>query len=1343
MRRNIVAVVSALLCVLAAPAALAQQDAWRPVNHRAAVLYRAGQYAGSIATARRGLALCDSAGPTEVFCRSIFWENIAQDDEGLHRAIDAEAAYKKMLAIREQGLPPEHPLVADALERLGIFYCRQARWHRARSLLQQATRVLREDGPAAYPKLITALSWLSTAAANAKDPAASVRAAEEAVDVADSSKSPSAVLMRVNLAIELQKAGHDKQALDVVATTGPMATDASASLQLSLIDTAVQANADLGRWQAAVSRVVSGRALLASGVVVQPSNKVAFLLAAAQAYKGAGQIAEASAMLAAGRQVAAQPDSGIDLTVRAIIARRSGVVASELRRFGDARKYFGQAASLFARLFGPDSLWRAGALQDEAVAAAGQDDDAAADRLLTEELAVLHRIAASPARFAPAYRLASREALAVGDGDRAQRDIDAAGRALAQQPAASAIDRALYLTQRAQVEIGRGDMTPARGDLRHAYQLIASGDAAHQAQARVALLTIAETAIAADADTVALRAADRAMAVAHGTTRRFLTSWALMAKGRATLRLGHRAAAAASCDKAARLVRPASSWPLWRGATQCVGEADEELGRPQQAKQAYMAVLAAAPGHAFAPIDRMELFQDLGVAERDLGNYAAALGRLDPVVSFATAGGRSRLGMLSNSLSLRGSVLRRLGRYPQAEKDYAAALAACAQLGCGDLLRATILNGLGLTRLEAGEPQQAEKPLRVALALREQAGIPRLLMETRGNIADLDLALGHGQAAADALAALDKDEQQAGLGDTEAHAITLGREAGVALRMGDGVKAERLQRAAIGIAARHLPPDNPILAELSLGLAGMLDARGVYAEASALRHSALADIAHGYGADSPLTALARLSLLPALARQGDASGIGHVVNECIRATQSAFGAQSPKLSLCLTAAADQALQRFDLAAARHDADRLLDIEHAAVGSASPVLVAPLLLRAQIDIAADQQDAALTQCATAETMLGTGALPFERIQVALVREAAQAAKGDFAAARATTRAALAMLPPGDGSASVGLRMSLEERLSGLLIRAARPQEAAAIWRDLLATKLPDWAVVRAQGVLGRVLRSTGHPDAASAVLLQRAAGLQRRYGATAWPAQEARYDAALALAQAGRFADADAQVRIAGAAADWQSDLSRVAALSAIAVREGNFVVAQAYVAHLVTMLGKRFGADSPALFGDVVLLARIDLLNGHARQAHDLLQRARPMAAARPGTAGPSLAELRGALAESDGRLKAAEADFRKAITLAAGPLGSRRVEAGAHAALGQVYLKSARPKAAWRELSDARGLFAATDGPRSPASADIMLMMAKAALRRGDTSTATALRNEARGILGKDDQHVAMGRWL
>ena len=105
--------------ILMATAAHAQNEPWRAVNIEAATLLRAGKHVEALALAERSLAMCDNAGPTDFLCRAIFHENIAESVEALGQVDRAEAEYKQFLEIREHGLPPGHPLIAEPLLRLG------------------------------------------------------------------------------------------------------------------------------------------------------------------------------------------------------------------------------------------------------------------------------------------------------------------------------------------------------------------------------------------------------------------------------------------------------------------------------------------------------------------------------------------------------------------------------------------------------------------------------------------------------------------------------------------------------------------------------------------------------------------------------------------------------------------------------------------------------------------------------------------------------------------------------------------------------------------------------------------------------------------------------------------------------------------------------------------------------------------------------------------------------------------------------------------------------------------------------------------------------------------------
>lgn len=1317
------------------------QDAWLPINRQAAILIREGKYAQSLVIAQKGLAVCDTAGATAVFCRSIFWQNMADDFAGLHLYAKAEAAYRRSLAVRQAGLPPTHPLIGDALERLGVFYVRRARWADAEPMLAKAAAVFRAS-PEASRMLITTLTWLTQTDVKLNKAPEAIAAAKEAVAVADTTHSPEALLMRSNLATALQDAERNDEALAVVSATRATAAfrHASPSLQLQIIATGINAAVQVGQRNTALSLVGRGQKILDAGGPIAESDKVRFLLNTAKAFESSGRLDEAAARLTQLRQVANAPNTLLSPDLQGDIAQQSGRLARDLGHNAESRADFHRVAELYTRAYGADSSMVADALQWEAAAAAAQGDVPAANQLIRSALDILRRAAASPVWWVPADRLASDLAYSAGDFAAAKKYIADAAHRLPLIPAAYAGDRLGIFAQQAQLASTRQE---ALGEAAQAIGFVDQAAALDPYATQLALVKLAQVYNGWDEPEAALRLLDRARTLPGAPAPTGVVSASILAvQGQTLSTLGKYQQADAACTRAQSLVTQATDKILWSLATECLGDAQLRESRADKAAVTYRSVLSALGPTDTSPLDRIYALEGLGSAEDGLGDYAAALTLLDSAVALAAANKEPTfLGPLGEGLIERGSVLRRLGRYADAEDDLRRALAIMEQLGADDLSKARILNNLGLTLLDRGTPRSAEPLLREALRFRLRAGRADLILESRANLAVLDRALGKLRTAAAELASIAADQQKLGESEKAAYAITLARQSAVAAQLGDTAEAERLGRAAIDIDARRLGPDNPVIANRMLALATLIAQRGDRREAEELRRSALAIIAKAFGKASPVTAKARLALIPDLARRGDGKAIRKILDRCITATEAAYGKNSPMLLGCLTASANEELTTLALTDAARDTDQAIAIESKSVGAANPLVADLLLIRARIDTAENRTDAAFVRIDAADKALGGDVSAIDHIPIALERAALQAGRGEFPAAAATARAALASLPPGSDAAVVNFRIALTDQLTALDIRQGQPDHAVALWRDLIPT-VPAWAVPDAMNGLAASLLATGHPDEAAATLAQVLTADQSLHGPQSPEVQAAHAERAIALADAGHLDQGDKEASLIGAGNDWRTELLRITTRYQLSLRHGDMVEAAVYQTRIVALMTARFGTQSPALLTEIVNLARLDLLIGRDKAARALLGQAEPMAAIVPNRAAIALAELRAEIAQAAGDKAGTELQLRRAAKLAAGPFGSMSSEGGALAELGQFYLNTGRLSDASRELEAARSLCARSTGPRAAITGRIVFLLAVIAEKQGHAYAAAALRAEAQSILGTAHP-VVQSPWL
>jgi tetratricopeptide (TPR) repeat protein len=78
-------------------------------------------------------------------------ENLGELFQIQARYSEAESLYQRSLALREKGLPPDHPDLARTLKRLASLYCFQGRPASAEPLYRRALKILEKSLGANHP----------------------------------------------------------------------------------------------------------------------------------------------------------------------------------------------------------------------------------------------------------------------------------------------------------------------------------------------------------------------------------------------------------------------------------------------------------------------------------------------------------------------------------------------------------------------------------------------------------------------------------------------------------------------------------------------------------------------------------------------------------------------------------------------------------------------------------------------------------------------------------------------------------------------------------------------------------------------------------------------------------------------------------------------------------------------------------------------------------------------------------------------------------------------------------------------------------------------------------------
>ena len=200
-----------------------------------------------------------------------------------------------------------------------------------------------------------------------------------------------------------------------------------------------------------------------------------------------------------------------------------------------------------------------------------------------------------------------------------------------------------------------------------------------------------------------------------------------------------------------------------------------------------------------------------------------------------------------------GEEAREHGNYPEAEKQFAAAVEDAQGFGPDDPRVAASLSGLAYVYQDRSRYGEAEPLYKRALAIREKALGPEhpVVASSLFNLAGLYKAQGRYAEAEPlykrALAIFEK-----ALGPEHPHVAKGLRGLAILLdAQGNYAEAESLFKRALAIREKALGPDHPFVASSLNDLAGLYKAQGRYAEAEPLYERALAIWENVLGPEHP------------------------------------------------------------------------------------------------------------------------------------------------------------------------------------------------------------------------------------------------------------------------------------------------------------------------------------------------------------------------------------------------------------------------------------------------------------------------------------------------------------
>jgi tetratricopeptide (TPR) repeat protein len=149
-------------CGLAATTALAQSPDWKSLNADSIALYKKGDVAGAIATGTKALdAALAALGPEAPAVATIASNLARMHDRELQRP-EAEALYRRTLAIREKTQGPEHLEVASALNNLAGVLREEGRYAEAEPLYARALAIRERKLPTDHPDIAASLNNLAS-----------------------------------------------------------------------------------------------------------------------------------------------------------------------------------------------------------------------------------------------------------------------------------------------------------------------------------------------------------------------------------------------------------------------------------------------------------------------------------------------------------------------------------------------------------------------------------------------------------------------------------------------------------------------------------------------------------------------------------------------------------------------------------------------------------------------------------------------------------------------------------------------------------------------------------------------------------------------------------------------------------------------------------------------------------------------------------------------------------------------------------------------------------------------------------------------------------------------------
>jgi CHAT domain-containing protein/Tfp pilus assembly protein PilF len=140
-RTGILAALAALILLLFSYPASAQDTRWRQLAEQVKQLYSQGKYEQALPPAQESLRIAAPAYGPQSRQVATSLNDLAMVLEALDRWSEAEALYKRALALNESTLGPQHTEVASSLNNLGLLYLKMDRLPEARALLERALSI--------------------------------------------------------------------------------------------------------------------------------------------------------------------------------------------------------------------------------------------------------------------------------------------------------------------------------------------------------------------------------------------------------------------------------------------------------------------------------------------------------------------------------------------------------------------------------------------------------------------------------------------------------------------------------------------------------------------------------------------------------------------------------------------------------------------------------------------------------------------------------------------------------------------------------------------------------------------------------------------------------------------------------------------------------------------------------------------------------------------------------------------------------------------------------------------------------------------------------------------------